>query len=112
MCCKEWTTDNSWAAYTIVKYASSHVIHNVRSNADKAALQKKNPDAKQMVGDDGEIVNIDTDLQLLGETVQNVSVISTMSVYSTSVRGKPRCMHHGADHYTDYHKEQRQYWFM
>ena len=64
MCCREWTREDIWSAYHIVKYASSHEIHNVRSDADKAALQKKDPDAKQMKGDNGEPVNIDTD-QLL-----------------------------------------------
>ena len=50
MCCKEWTTGDTWSAYNIAKCASSHKIHHARSGADKAAVRKKDPDAKQMEG--------------------------------------------------------------
>ena len=50
MCCKEWTTGDTWSAYNIAKCASSHKIHHARSGADKADVRKKDPDAKQMEG--------------------------------------------------------------
>ena len=51
MCCKQWTTGESWSAYSLAKCTSSHAIHHARSDPDKAALHKKDPDAKQIEGD-------------------------------------------------------------
>ena len=49
MCCREWTTRESGqhTLYNMVKCAFSHAT----SDAEKTAIQKKDPDAKQMEGD-------------------------------------------------------------
>ena len=42
-CFKLWKAGGSRAAYNIAKLTSNHAVHQARSEAEKVALQKKDP---------------------------------------------------------------------